>query len=215
LRPWRNPRSCSRNASGDWLWRNPTTGIAGCCARAANGHAAAPPSSVTNSRASVEDSERLAKILFISNVCAQYKNLIPQLTCSSWYRGAESPSRDTRYQLREQELQALGKISAPRQERRSRARSRLAIHLRRFLVPSRIAFRRCRLDRYGESNNTLNFYNLMTIRTYRNAFHHLTRDLVWRKPQSDCFRNSKCLALRIPVMEFQNAGISVLAAKTF
>jgi hypothetical protein len=31
--------------------RNPTTGIAGCCARAASGHAAAaPPSSVMNSR---------------------------------------------------------------------------------------------------------------------------------------------------------------------
>ena len=28
----------------------PTTGIAGCCARAASGHAAAPPSSVMNSR---------------------------------------------------------------------------------------------------------------------------------------------------------------------
>jgi hypothetical protein len=26
------------------------TGIAGCCARAASGHAAAPPSSVTNTR---------------------------------------------------------------------------------------------------------------------------------------------------------------------
>jgi len=58
-------------------------------------------------------------------------------------RGAETVSRDTRYQLREQELQALGKVSAPRQERRSRARSRLAIHPRRFLVPSRIAFRLC------------------------------------------------------------------------
>jgi len=35
---------------GDLLLRNPTTGIAGCCARAASGHAAAPPSSVMNSR---------------------------------------------------------------------------------------------------------------------------------------------------------------------
>src|SRR5262249_57570131 len=33
------------------LLRNPTTGIAGCCARAASGHAAtAPPTSVMNSR---------------------------------------------------------------------------------------------------------------------------------------------------------------------
>jgi hypothetical protein len=36
--------------SADWLWRNPTTGIAGCCARAATGHAAAPPSIVMNAR---------------------------------------------------------------------------------------------------------------------------------------------------------------------
>ena len=42
-----------RTASGDWLLRNPITGIAGCCARAASGHAAAaPPSSVMNSRRS-------------------------------------------------------------------------------------------------------------------------------------------------------------------
>ena len=36
--------------SGDPGLRNPITGIAGCCARAANGHAAAPPISVMNSR---------------------------------------------------------------------------------------------------------------------------------------------------------------------
>ena len=36
---------------GERLLRNPITGIAGCCARAASGHAAAaPPSSVMNSR---------------------------------------------------------------------------------------------------------------------------------------------------------------------
>ena len=32
------------------MLRNPTTGIAACCAHAASGHAAAPPSSVMNSR---------------------------------------------------------------------------------------------------------------------------------------------------------------------
>jgi hypothetical protein len=36
--------------SGDVLPRNPTTGIAGCCARAASGHAAAPPINVMTSR---------------------------------------------------------------------------------------------------------------------------------------------------------------------
>ena len=42
--------------SRDALCRNPITGIAGCCARAASGHAAAaPPSSVMNSRRSSFD----------------------------------------------------------------------------------------------------------------------------------------------------------------
>jgi hypothetical protein len=36
--------------SGDKVDMKPITGIAGCCARAANGHAAAPPSSVMKSR---------------------------------------------------------------------------------------------------------------------------------------------------------------------
>ena len=36
--------------SGESLLRNPITGIAGCCARAASGQAAAPPSRVMNSR---------------------------------------------------------------------------------------------------------------------------------------------------------------------
>jgi hypothetical protein len=36
--------------SRDALLRNATTGIGTCCARAAMGHAAAPPSSVMNSR---------------------------------------------------------------------------------------------------------------------------------------------------------------------
>ena len=37
-------------APGEPLWRNPITGTAGCCPRAANGHAAAQPSSVMNWR---------------------------------------------------------------------------------------------------------------------------------------------------------------------
>jgi uncharacterized protein YchJ len=37
--------------SADWAFRNPITGVAGCCARAASGQAAAaPPSSVMNAR---------------------------------------------------------------------------------------------------------------------------------------------------------------------
>jgi hypothetical protein len=39
------------DSPSDRLLRNPTTGIAACCAHAANGHAtAAPPTSVMNSR---------------------------------------------------------------------------------------------------------------------------------------------------------------------
>ena len=49
---WRNARKRSVNVFSGKLWRNPTTGTAGCCARAESGHAAAPPSSVMNSRLS-------------------------------------------------------------------------------------------------------------------------------------------------------------------
>ena len=45
------PRREFADRSGDWLLRKPIKGFAGCCARAASGHAAAaPPSSVMNSR---------------------------------------------------------------------------------------------------------------------------------------------------------------------
>jgi hypothetical protein len=47
LRPLRNAAALS----ADPLLTKPTIGIAGCCARAASGHAAAtPPTSVMNSR---------------------------------------------------------------------------------------------------------------------------------------------------------------------
>src|SRR5262252_4016342 len=44
-KPWRNPAKRCVVSSGDLLLRYPITGIADCCARAAIGHAAAPPSS--------------------------------------------------------------------------------------------------------------------------------------------------------------------------
>ena len=48
-----------RTPSGDVASRNPITGIAGCCARAASGHAAAaPPSSVMNSRRFIRSPRR-------------------------------------------------------------------------------------------------------------------------------------------------------------
>src|SRR5262249_30680618 len=40
----------ARGASNDPALTNPITGIAVCCARAASGHAAAPPSAASNSR---------------------------------------------------------------------------------------------------------------------------------------------------------------------
>src|SRR5215831_12127776 len=48
--PWRNA-STRYPSAGDEGWRNPITGIAGCCARAPSGQAmAAPLASVMNSR---------------------------------------------------------------------------------------------------------------------------------------------------------------------
>jgi hypothetical protein len=50
LRPRRN--STKRQTSDCWdpLLRKPITGMVGCCARAASGHAAAPPTAASNSR---------------------------------------------------------------------------------------------------------------------------------------------------------------------
>jgi hypothetical protein len=46
-----NASAITAYPSADALFRNPITGIADCCARAASGHAAAaPPSSVMKSR---------------------------------------------------------------------------------------------------------------------------------------------------------------------
>ena len=50
LRPLRN--AAPRGKSDDPAFTNPTIGIAGCCARAAIGHATAPPSSAMSSRRS-------------------------------------------------------------------------------------------------------------------------------------------------------------------
>jgi hypothetical protein len=55
----RSSPSPRRRCSGSPPLRNPMTGIAGCCARAANGHAtAAPPSSVMNWRRPIIRSPR-------------------------------------------------------------------------------------------------------------------------------------------------------------
>src|SRR5262245_6922261 len=51
FRPWRNARTRSALPSADAECRNPIVGALGCCcARAASGHAAAPPMSDMNSR---------------------------------------------------------------------------------------------------------------------------------------------------------------------
>src|SRR5262249_56479418 len=58
-RPRRNAAAMGRNPSGDAALRNPITGITPCCARAASGHvAAAPPSSVMNSRRLIQSPRR-------------------------------------------------------------------------------------------------------------------------------------------------------------
>ena len=56
FRPWRNAVIRFWTGVSDVLRRNPITGIVGCCARAANGQAAAvPPISVMNSRRFMSD----------------------------------------------------------------------------------------------------------------------------------------------------------------
>src|SRR5260370_18215906 len=58
-KPCRNASSTYTESSGDRLLKNPITGIAGCCACAASGHAApAPPSSVMNSRLLIRSPRR-------------------------------------------------------------------------------------------------------------------------------------------------------------
>jgi hypothetical protein len=58
LRPRRNAATVWANGPGDPILRNPTTGIAGCCARTANGHVAAPPSLAMNSRRRIPPSRK-------------------------------------------------------------------------------------------------------------------------------------------------------------
>src|SRR5262245_25343930 len=48
--PCRNAATMGAYSLGELLLRNPITGIDDCCARATSGHAAAPPTSVMNSR---------------------------------------------------------------------------------------------------------------------------------------------------------------------
>src|SRR5262245_26762719 len=50
FRAWRNAATRCASDVSDRPLRKPTTGTAGCCARATSGHAAAPPMSVMNSR---------------------------------------------------------------------------------------------------------------------------------------------------------------------
>jgi integrase len=59
LRDWyRNADTRIARLSGDVGSRNPTTGTAPCCARAASGHAAAPPTSIMKSRRRITRSPR-------------------------------------------------------------------------------------------------------------------------------------------------------------
>src|SRR5262249_44831610 len=55
LKPRWKAAMSGANPAGIPPARTPITGIAGCCARAASGHAAAPPSSVMNSRRLMSD----------------------------------------------------------------------------------------------------------------------------------------------------------------
>src|SRR5262245_5911297 len=58
LRPLRKAATRDADASREPGLTRPMTGTAGCCARAATGHAAAPPSSVMNSRRFIRSPRR-------------------------------------------------------------------------------------------------------------------------------------------------------------
>jgi hypothetical protein len=61
-------------SSGDLLSRNPITGSAACCARAASGHAAALPSSVMNCRRFIRSPRRRARPVWVE--CCKGNNLV-------------------------------------------------------------------------------------------------------------------------------------------
>src|SRR5271166_3767375 len=61
LKPLRNAATKAASGWGDPAWRNPITGSADCCARAASGHAIeAPPRSAMNSRRLIRSPRRRA-----------------------------------------------------------------------------------------------------------------------------------------------------------
>ena len=66
-----------RDQSGDLLSRNPITGIAGGCARAASGHAAAaPPSAASNSRSPMVTVIRPSRARWV-----KWKDITPLACC--------------------------------------------------------------------------------------------------------------------------------------
>src|SRR5262249_33149002 len=77
FRAWRNATTKCVASASEVLRRKPITGIAGCCARAARGHAAAaPPRSVMNAR-------RLMEVLASGLAAARYHTVASERRCAS------------------------------------------------------------------------------------------------------------------------------------
>ena len=84
LRPCWNPRSWSSSAA--WV-RNPITGIADCCARAASGHAAPPPRRLMNSRRRISAPKLrgqhcIGSSEYIDRAQTTHQNPLPQCTAN-------------------------------------------------------------------------------------------------------------------------------------
>jgi hypothetical protein len=72
FKPCRNATTRGAESTGVVLRRNPITGIAGCCARAASGNAITPPSMLINSRRFTRSPRRRGRA-----VCREFGPLAP------------------------------------------------------------------------------------------------------------------------------------------
>ena len=68
------------NWPGDSMLRNPTTGIAGCCARAASGHAAAAPPPLANAKSAFTRSWRRINL---DSRCRTIRSIAPSRSWAS------------------------------------------------------------------------------------------------------------------------------------
>src|SRR5262249_19840855 len=90
--PW-NPEIGRTHSAADAPLRNPTTGIADCCARAASGHTAAPPSNVINARRFIWPLPRLNQN---DGLGTYHIELGPYVRCFTYLIGVQRLAREGR-----------------------------------------------------------------------------------------------------------------------